>query len=238
MADDPKDHDLLRLNALVDGELAPTERADVAARLAVNRDLARAYATLARLKASVAEGVAETPAFVLPKHRRYTIRRVAAAAASLAAVIGLGLWALDTHNAKRGDTVVSAEGPTAITLASLPAGTNIPRLDTAGLKLVGLTIGPGRVPLVTATYRGPHGCRLDLRAWPAGTAEAPPLPGTASARWTAGGLTYELIAHGMPKWRFALIAEGAKEQTRSGTDPLRAEQRLRQANNGPPPCVG
>ena len=47
--------DLLLLNALVDGELAPQDRAAIAARLAVDRDLARAYATLARLKASIGE---------------------------------------------------------------------------------------------------------------------------------------------------------------------------------------
>ena len=48
-------------------------------------------------------------------------------------------------------------------------GTTIPRLDTAGLKLVGLVIDPGNIPLFTASYRGPHGCRLELRARPVGT---------------------------------------------------------------------
>lgn len=174
---------------------------------------------------------------MLPKRRWNMVPRIATAATCLAVVAGLVLWVLDTVTSDRIGTVVSAESPTAITLASLPTGTTIPRLDTAGLKLIGLTIDPGRVPQVTATYRGPHGCRLDLHVWPEG-AEAPAFPGTTSARWTAGGLTYELTAHSMPQWRFALIAEGAEQQIRSGADPVRAERRLREANNGPPPCVG
>jgi hypothetical protein len=130
------------------------------------------------------------------------------------------------------------EGPTEIELASLPAGTMIPRLDTAGLKLINLAFNPGSVPLVTATYRGPHGCRLDLRGWPVGSADAPPLSGTGLHRWVAGSLVYELTAHGMPDWRFGLIADAAEQQTRSGADPARIDRRLRLASRGAPPCLG
>jgi len=235
MDTEAKNEDHLLLNALVDGELSPQERAEIAARLAADRDFARAHATLARLKASIGEIADETPAISLPRPRRPAWRLVAAAAACVAAVIAIGLlakteWPLD-HDA------ASTEGPTAITLASLPAGATIPRLDTAGLKLVGLAIGPEKIPVFTATYRGPHGCRLDLRAWPIGS-DAAALAGTSRHNWTAGNLAYELVAHGMPHWRFAIIAETAEQQTRAGSDPKRIDRRMREANIGAPPCVG
>jgi hypothetical protein len=222
--------DLLLLNALVDGELAPQDRAAIAARLAVDRDLARSYATLARLKASIGELAEVSPEISLPRTKQRARWLVGAAAACIAAAIAIGV--LFDHEAS-----TAAEGPTAITLASLPAGTTIPRLDTAGLKLIGLAIDPGRVPLFTATYRGPHGCRLDLQAWPIGS-NAPALAGTSRRSWTAGDLAYELVAHGMPTWRFVIIAEAAEQQTRIGSDPARIDRRLREANIGAPPCLG
>lgn len=236
MDNSPNPDDLLTLNALVDGELAPAERAEIASRLAVDRDLARAYAALARLKATVANTADDVPALRLPKARRPVAWRLTAAAACVAAVIG-GLVAGHGLLSSASPDTATAEGPTAITLASLPAGTNIPRLDTAGLKLIGLAIDPGKVPLITASYRGPHGCRLDLRAWPAG-AEAPAVTGTSRRNWAVGDLVYELVAHGMPQWRFAIIAEAAEQQTRLGSDPERVDRRLREANIGAPRCVG
>jgi hypothetical protein len=218
--------DLLLLNALVDGELAPQDRAAIAARLAVDRDLARAYATLARLKASIGELAEVSPEISLPRTKQRARWLVGAAAACIAVAIAIGLLArselLFDHEAS-----TAAEGPTAI----------IPRLDTAGLKLIGLAIDPGRVPLFTATYRGPHGCRLDLQAWPIGS-NAPALAGTSRRSWTAGDLAYELVAHGMPTWRFVIIAEAAEQQTRIGSDPARIDRRLREANIGAPPCLG
>lgn len=228
--------DLLRINALVDGELAPAERAELAARLAVERDLAHAYATLARLKAVVADGADDAPPIYLPPARRRGWGRAAGVAAALAAAIAVALFAAGDFLAGR---VAEApnESPTAVTLASLPAGTTVPQLDTAGLKLVNLDIEPGHVPVFTARYRGPHGCRLDLRAWPVGEPPAP-LTGTRRYRWTVGGLTYELVAHGMPVWRFDIIAGAAELQTRLHPDHHRINRRLREARNGAPPCAG
>jgi hypothetical protein len=237
MANSPNEDDLLKLNALVDGELAPAERAEIAARLATDRDLARAYAVLAQLKATIGEAADAPAPIVLPKARRPLGRTFMAAAAGFVVAIGVGIVVARTMLPVAAPDEGSAEGPTAITLASLPAGTHIPRLDTAGLKLIGLAIDPGAVPLITARYRGPHGCRLDLRAWPTG-AEAPQHAGTSKRTWVVGGLTYELVAHGMPKWRFAIIADGAEQQTQAGADPARVDRRLREANNGAPPCVG
>ncbi|HET7805616.1 MAG TPA: hypothetical protein VFL53_15340 [Pseudolabrys sp.] len=237
MDTEPKNKDYLLLNALVDGELAPQQRAEIAARLAVDRDFARAHATLARLKASIGEIADGACAISLASPRRPARRLIGIAAACIAAVVLIGFllkaeWPPDHETA-----VGHAEGPTAITLASLPAGATIPRLDTAGLKLTGLAIDPEKVPVFTATYRGPHGCRLDLRAWPNGS-DAAALSGTSRRRWTAGDLTYELVAHGMPARRFAIIADAAEQQTRVGSDPKGIERRLREANIGAPPCIG
>lgn len=235
--DSERNSDLDRLNALVDGELAPVERAEIAARLAVDRELAAAYATLAQIKAAVAATAEDCPAIELRRPRwTATRRRAAALAACAVLVIGVGLFTAPDWFARDG-APATAEGPTAITLASLPAGTTIPRLDTAGLKLIGLVLNPGSVPLFTASYRGPHGCRLDLRAWPVG-ADAPAVSGSSLRHWVVGDLVYELAAHGMPAWRFAVIADGAEQQTRVGADPERVDRRLREANRGAPPCLG
>ncbi|MFA6267488.1 MAG: hypothetical protein WC670_17450 [Pseudolabrys sp.] len=238
MEPEPNKQDLLLLNALVDGELAPAERATLAGRLAVERDLARAYATLARLKATIGEAAdasAGLPAFELPPRKTKTPRRWIAYGAALAALLALGFFVATQQQAEPDNH--TPEGPTAITLASLPVGTTVPRLDTAGLQLIGLDIDPGKVPLVTATYRGPHGCRLDLRAWPAGAA-APAQSGTDRHRWTAGGLVYELTAHGMPQARFHLIAGAAEAQTAANSDHRRIDRQLREASLGAPPCAG
>jgi hypothetical protein len=236
MDSDRRQQDLLRLNALVDGELGPAEGADLAARLAVDRELARAYATLARVKAAIGEVAEEAPEIVLPSPKRLTWPRMAAVGVGLAAMLAVALFAANSFLSNR-DNEGPNEAPTAITLASLPAGTTVPRLDTAGLKLVNLDIDPGRVPIFTARYRGPHGCRLDLRAWPVGN-PPPPLAGSSRHRWTAGGLTYELVAHGMPVWRFDIIADAAELQTRLNVDHNRINRRLRQAEYGAPPCTG
>ena len=232
MDSDHKQQDLLRLNALVDGELLPAERAELAARLSIERDLAHAYATLARLKAATTDVADEMPTISLPPPKRRAWLYPAAFAACLAAVISIGI-AVNNFS----DAPDTAEGPTAIMLASLPAGTTIPRLDIAGLKLIGVAIDPGKVPLFTATYRGPHGCRLDLQAWPNGSG-APPIKGTTWHRWTSGDLVYELVAHGMPARRFTIIAEAAEQQTRADSNPQLIAQRLRRANKGVTPCLG
>ena len=236
--DSERTYDFERLNALLDGELTPAERAEMAARLASDRDLASAYATLARLKAATAETLEDCPPIVLRRPRRPMVQRHAAViAACIGLLVGGILLAKQPWRAEDVPIAGTAEGAMEITLASLPAGTTIPRLETAGLKLINLAFDPGAVPLFTATYRGPHGCRLDLRGWPAG-ADAPSAFGSPQHRWVAGALVYELTAHGMPDWRFRLIADAAEQQTQAGSDPDRIDRRLREADRGAPPCLG
>src|SRR5690606_31492242 len=95
----------------------------------------------------------------------------------------------------------------------------------------------GGMKVLTASYRGPRGCRLDLRVLPAGRAVAD-AGGTLRHRWTAGALTYDLTAHGMPGWRFAIIADLAERQTRDNLPAASDQQRFAEARTGAPPCTG
>jgi anti-sigma factor RsiW len=231
--------DIERISALVDGELPPAERAALAARIATDRNLARAHATLARVKAAVdetavaADGLAlALPRFVAP--RRYLGYGAAAALAVL--IVSAFVW----QNPWRQQPVYFTpnEGPVAITLAALPSATAIPVLEGAGLKLMGLSVEtlPAASVLV-ANYQGPHGCRLELRAFPAGS-PAPSVSGTSRRQWTVEQIGYELTAHGMPEWRFAIVADVAEQQTRHNGIPGSAERRLREARAAAPPCAG
>ncbi len=233
------DEELERISALVDGELGPAERAALATRIAADRDLARAHATLARVKAAVDESAdaAEAPAFVLP--RSLATRRIFGwgIAAALAAVAFLAL-AWQGPLRPQPTYFTPNEGPVAITLAALPSATAIPVLDDAGLKLMGLSVEslPAASVLV-ANYQGPHGCRLELRAFSA-DAPMPSAGGTSRRQWTVERIGYQLVAHGMPEWRFAIVADAAEQQTRHNGIPGSVERRLREARAAAPPCAG
>ncbi len=239
--DDTSHLDLIRLNAFVDGELTPTERAAVAAQIKAQPNIARAHATLARLKACIGESADATPAPMIalpPRRRRGLALGIGAGGLT---VVALGLGALVITGAPRTDPkpVVPVVGQEAvITLAALPATPIIPRLDLAGLTLEDVKVERiGDVRLLLASYRGPHGCLLDLRVHTTGTV-VPISPGSSRHSWDVGPLAYELVAHGMPGWRFAIIADAAERETRDGgtADPVR--RRLREARAAAPPCAG
>jgi anti-sigma factor RsiW len=239
MAVDPTPQDdLRRLNALIDGELPPAEHAALAARIAGSRELAQAHATLARLKACVAEGLQETPAredrpALLAKPRRSSGRAAAAVAAAAlvaAIVIPLGWQALDDEPAVRPEA--------AIILAALPAHPTIPDLTIGGLTLVGTEVETvAGISVLVAAYRGPRGCRLEMRVHSA-THTIPPTAGTSRRTWTAGELRYELAAFGMPANRFAAVAEVAQAATRNGQPSEPMMMRIREARSAALPCVG
>jgi anti-sigma factor RsiW len=234
MAADPqRNEDVLRINALVDGELTAAERAALAARLAADRDLARVHATLASLKACVFATADDAPVPKLPaassRRRTWLAWGGAAAAALIAFTVAFEL-------APYGDTP-SEVSRTVVQLASFPADPVVPDLAVAGLKLSGIATGAtGGVPTVTATYQGPRGCRLVLRVYPDGAAVAP-AGGTRRSAWSVGTLAYELTAFGMPAERFAAVAAAAEQATRDSSAPFDS-RRLRQASRSAPPCVG
>jgi len=233
-----------RLNALIDGELPPAEHAALADRIAIDHDLARAHATLARLKASIVEAADASPPVevVMPKARRrllpaYGKANGAAAAMAAAAAITIFsafVWLRDPEP----ELALNTEIAPFITLAALPAAPVIPDLANAGLKLVGGEVErSGRIDVLVAAYRGPRGCRLELRVRPS-AAEVPPTVGTSRRIWTAGDLTYELVAFGMPAGRFMAVAAAVMDATRAGQMPREAERHLREASLSAPPCAG
>jgi hypothetical protein len=232
--------EITRLNAFVDGELTPAERAEVAAQIRAQPNFARAHATLARLKACIAESADATAsvAIALPPRRQQSMALgigVAGLAVVAFAVIAL-LVAAQFRPERRPVPLAGQEA--VVTLAALPANPVIPHLNMAGLVLEDVKVErAGDVRLLLASYRGPHGCRLDLRVSPAGSA-VPVGAGSSRHSWDVGALTYELVAHGMPGWRFAIIADAAERETQEGRAPDAAQRRLREARASAPPCTG
>jgi len=237
--DDTPHPDIVLLNAFVDGELSPAERADIADRIRAEPDIARAHATLMRLKASIAASADATPPVTIVAARK-TPRQVAnlAVRGFLACAAILSVLFTATHFlAERGRAPFTARDAM-VTLAALPADPVIPDLEMGGLTLVDVKIeSVGGTRLLVASYRGPHGCLLDLRVSPLGSAVS---AGAGSSRhsWKVGPLAYELLAHGMPGGRFAIIADAAERETRDGTDPGAVRGRLREARAAAPPCAG
>jgi anti-sigma factor RsiW len=234
--------DILRLNAFVDGELTPTERAAIAAQIRAQPHIARSHATLARLKACIGESADATlpPNIAIPRKRPRRVAHLAAIGGSALAVCCLlvlaYLAATESFVGNKSMALVGRDA--AVTLAALPANPVIPQLDVGGLTLEDVRLErAGDVRLLVVAYRGPHGCLLDLRVSPAGSA-VPPGAGSSRYAWEVGPLAYELVAHGMPGWRFALIADAAERETREGQAPDAARRRLREARAVAPPCTG
>ena len=239
MAIDPTpSDDLQRLNALIDGELPPAEHAALAARIAAGRDLAHAHATLARLKANIVDGAADGPVPSLAPLRVSSWRRSAGLAAAAAAAAALILAILIAYGQQSFVSDRPNRPDAAIVLAALPAAPVIPDLTAAGLTLVGTEVETvAGTPLLAAAYRGPRGCRLELRVYPS-AAKVPPTSGTLRRAWTVDDLGYELVAFGMPAARFAAVAGAAEAAARAGRLPDNAGGRLREASRTAPPCVG
>lgn len=237
--DDTPNSDIQRLNAFVDGELSPSERAQVAARIATDRDFARAHATLARLKACIGEAaVATDPTVVFTiKQKKRRGLAVDLGLSALAACTAIVIYAGFTF--KMSDEPGPLKARDAIvSLVALPATPVIPALDLAGLAVEDVKADrAGDAGLLVVLYHGLHGCRLDLKVWARWNAVTP-SSGTSRHSWEVGDLAYELVAHGMPGWRFALIAEAAERETRGGLGPGGAGRRLREARASAPPCAG
>lgn len=238
-ADRKADDSIERLNALIDGELPPADHAVLADRIAAGRDLAHAHATLARLKACIVESAEQTPVgdfdVTIPRAKRRLLPAIglvtAAAAAVLVAIVTL-------YPEQQPDQASRQEIAPFVTLAALPVAPVIPDLTNAGLNLVGGEVErSGQTAVLVAAYRGPRGCRLELRVRPAAVAVAPTV-GTSRAAWTAGDLAYELVAFGMPGGRFTAVAAAAEAATRAGAMPGNAATRLREASLSAPPCTG
>lgn len=225
-----------RLNALIDGELPADEQAAMADRIAAAPDLAQAYATLARLKACVIQSADEADVSGIDMPRKPgRLLPLGAAAAAAATLLIATYFALPQREKS---AAPMADIASLVTLASLPAAPVIPDLANAGLNLVGGEIERiGTTAVMVAAYRGPRGCRLELRVHPAAI-DLPATAGTIRSAWIAGDLAYELVAFGMPDGRFAAVVAAAQAATRAGQVPHDAGVRLREASLKAPPCLG
>ena len=243
MAVDPTPQDdLQRLNALIDGELPPAEHAALAARIAGSRELAQSHATLARLKACLAEGLEDEapsprphPALAARRQRSFGRAAAALVAAVLAAAIFVPLF--DPLGWQARDAEPSVRPEAAIVLAALPVRPIIPDLAIGGLTLAGTEVEKvGGTSVLVAAYRGPRGCRLEIRVYSAAHS-IPPTAGTSRRSWTVGALRYELAAFGMPANRFAAVADVAQTATRAGQPPEPTMTRMREARSTAAPCA-
>jgi hypothetical protein len=180
--------EIARLNAFVDGELTPAERAAVAAQIRAQPDFARAHATLARLKACIAESADATPPVAIAWTARWsqsTALRIGVAGLAAVACALVGLLIAAQFPAQRKPVPLAGQ-EAVVTLAALPGNPVIPHLDIAGLVLEDVAVErAGDVRLLLASYRGPHGCRLDLRVSPAGSA-VPVGAGSSRHSWDVG----------------------------------------------------
>jgi anti-sigma factor RsiW len=239
MAPDRKSDEIL-LNALADGELSPAEQAAAAARLAGDRDFARAYATLSKLKANVIDSAearddadVRLPAIASsPKWRGALI----GAGGVLAASLMLGfvfIRLLPADDMRQAAATVSGRAiPAAFTVEPV-----IPDLSPAGLQLARTVVSAHtNGQALVATYVGPRGCRLEL--WVSHTGRsAKSAGGTERHSWRVDGLVYELIAYGMPAARFEKVAAAAEEATRATALPEAPDQRLIEARVSSVPCL-
>lgn len=228
--------DLEALNAFVDGELSPDEHAHIAARIAAEPALARAHATLAQLRAGIADYATATQPPVLQAQPNRARWPVAAAAAVVALLSGVALVQLHSIRPIPEASMTGADDDAVrpVLLGSKPM---IPDLSTAGLTLVRVDRGvDSLLDHLVAVYTGPRGCRLELHVRPLGSASIMAPQSTLRHEWVDGAAVYELLAFGMPVKRFAVVAETAERQTRALPGP--DQHRLREARQSAPPCVG
>ncbi len=251
--------DWTRLNAYVDGELSPQEAASVANAAAADAEIARQISLLYKLKGDVGAALPLAPeglaASALAPARRTWPRRasllvpVAAVAALVAALL---LAALPDRGASDDDLLASAQRLHARWLARdeaqaavqapalMDSLTRFGRLPVVpDLESTGLAIGLVDVferasgPVLQIGYRGHRGCHLSMFVSAARLLADPAAPVEDPDRlhaWTAGELNYMLLARGMDRSRFDLIAGLVEGATRSRT-PLDAADRLKLAEN-------
>ena len=182
------ERDREELSALVDGELAPERLAAVAAWIAEDNEAARAFATLAALKARTTATLRTTD---LPSTRRSGREARTFVVLALVAVLGASLvLALSTREApKDGGSRLQSIAQTQSGLHT--AELQIPNLNAANLRLERVSFASDTRPTrADAFYIGERGCRVRLtiaeRGAPEDAAGERPARGTASPGWVAG----------------------------------------------------
>ncbi|HSR54644.1 MAG TPA: hypothetical protein VLN73_00280, partial [Alphaproteobacteria bacterium] len=226
-------------NAFVDGELDHEGRSEVLSRAATEPTAAQELADLSRLKSALHASI-EAPRMVLPPAAGKRISRgqrrfamALAAALALAFVAGAawwwapaqepdhGLpvaWALRTHKSWRAADPGSAAAP--LRPANLALNAHVPDLAAAKLTIahIGDAEAPGGGPALVVGYRGTRGCRVTLivDTAPNDLGLAPIFfqsDGVQAMVWRAGPLRHQILAQGMDKARFRMIATTVRRGT-------------------------
>jgi anti-sigma factor RsiW len=258
---DRKDSELEQLNAFIDGELDVEARAEVTAKAARDPAYAQKLAMLSQLKAAIADAV-PTPEIEVsraPSPSRH--RMVFAVAASLVLLIAAGIgWtnltddrtapiefalekAIETHRAWKPQTAGNSDKGLAQPVAAV-LHPNVPDLSANGLDLayVGTRRTTGGRDMLLIGYLGSRGCRLTMFV---NRAEGPKLDNVVHidsdnvvvSLWRAGSLSYALLAEGMAKPRFRLIADSVRRASLRRL-PLDHDTRmaLSRSRAASPPC--
>ena len=128
------------------------------------------------------------------------------------------------------------------------ASAYVPELSAAKLRIahVGQVAGPAGGEALLVGYRGTRGCKISLLV----ATDAAPAPETSSLpepfdagelhgyRWRTGGRAYVIMAEGMARARFSLIATSVHRASLERA-PLDSETRMALATSRAqsPPCM-
>ncbi len=226
--------ELEQLNAFIDGELGVEARAEVTARAARDPVYARKLAALSQLKAAVAEAV-PTPHIEVPKARaRPRGRILAAVAAALVLLVAGGIgWSL-LDDGRTVPTGFALENTVRMHRAWAPQSVrdtgnaarplsaalrpSVPDLSANGLDLayVGARKTAGGKDMLLIGYLGSRGCRVTMFVNEAESSAPDKVvmietDDMLASLWRAGPLSYALLAEGMARPRFQLIADSVRE---------------------------
>lgn len=249
-----------RLNAYVDGRLAPSEAAHIAALIADDQEAAARVATLSKLKAVTAmtAELETAPPPLLRPPRRLRFRVVALAASLLVGALVTLTWVLlpspETSAASLQEASAALrtwlnddKAHPALELArdTLDARVALaaPDLSAAGLSLVHVALVPGTDRNLFLGYRGVHGCRLGIwiGAAAVGLGSRPvafAAEGLYGFAWRNGGEGYAVLTQGIEKERLSILAEAVArivEQYHRPSDEIRAA--LNSASGMAKPCA-
>lgn len=221
--------DMSLLGAYVDGELDVEESARIAEAVANDAEVARQVMVLSRLKSALSGSVEEIsiPLPETPSGRRwgYGIAAGLAGVVIAAATLWFALlggpelpggadFALNAHQSWSAAQAGDAVDPKLV-FAAAPEGlakAYVPDLASAKLRLVHVSILQTKAgPALLAGYTGSRGCRVTLLVTAAGadsprSLELKESAGVTRASWRAGALEYTIMAKGMARQRFRLLA--------------------------------
>jgi anti-sigma factor RsiW len=257
-----------RSNAFVDGELDRNTRAEVLSQAAGAPLLARELAHLNRLKSVIEDSVdvpeIDLPADAnqhQPEHRNPSRRAKLALAAGVALLLVSGIawwftpapvpgqgvpvaWAMEAHGSWQ-DGGENAKTGGLLRPANVRIDAHVPDLSAAKLRIasIGELPGPDGVPALAVGYLGTRGCRVTLLVdgAPGDLSEAAmffEMGGLQAMVWRAGRLRHLILAQGMDKGRFQMIAKTVHRNTLERL-PVDEPTRLALAKSraSSPPCA-